>query len=28
MLHDGPFVAIVLLWVVLVMWVVYRLKPG
>jgi decaprenyl-phosphate phosphoribosyltransferase len=28
MLRDGPFVAIVLLWVVLVMWVVYRLKPG
>ena len=28
MLHDGPFVAIVLFWVVLVMWVVYRLKPG
>jgi decaprenyl-phosphate phosphoribosyltransferase len=28
MLHDGPFVAIVLLWVVLVLWVVYRLKPG
>ena len=28
MLHDGPFVGIVLLWVVLVMWVVYRLKPG
>ena len=28
MLHDGPFVAIVLFWVVLVMWVVYRLKPS
>jgi 4-hydroxybenzoate polyprenyltransferase len=28
MLRDGPFVAIVLCWVVLVMWVVYRLKPG
>jgi 4-hydroxybenzoate polyprenyltransferase len=28
MLRDGPFVGIVLLWVVLVMWVVYRLKPG
>jgi len=28
MLRDGPFVAIVLFWVVLVMWVVYRLKPG
>lgn len=28
MLRDGPFVAIVLLWVVLVMFVVYRLKPG
>lgn len=28
MLHDGPFVAIVLFWVVLVLWVVYRLKPG
>jgi decaprenyl-phosphate phosphoribosyltransferase len=28
MLHDGPFVAIVLLWVGLVMWVVYHLKPG
>ncbi|HVY28072.1 MAG TPA: decaprenyl-phosphate phosphoribosyltransferase [Polyangiaceae bacterium] len=28
MLRDGPFVAIVLLWVVLVMIVVYRLKPG
>lgn len=28
MLRDGPFVAIVLSWVVLVMWVVYRLKPG
>lgn len=28
MLRDGPFVAIVLLWVALVMWVVYRLKPG
>ncbi len=28
MLCDGPFVAIVLFWVVLVMWVVYRLKPG
>jgi decaprenyl-phosphate phosphoribosyltransferase len=28
MLRDGPFVAIVLLWVVLVMVVVYRLKPA
>ena len=28
MLRDGPFVGIVLLWVVLVMWVVYRLQPG
>jgi decaprenyl-phosphate phosphoribosyltransferase len=28
MLRDGPFVAIVLLWAILVMWVVYRLKPG
>jgi hypothetical protein len=28
MLRDGPFVAIVLLWVALVMFVVYRLKPG
>jgi 4-hydroxybenzoate polyprenyltransferase len=28
MLRDGPFVAIVLLWVVLVMWVVYSLKPS
>jgi 4-hydroxybenzoate polyprenyltransferase len=28
MLRDGPFVGIVLLWVVLVMIVVYRLKPG
>jgi decaprenyl-phosphate phosphoribosyltransferase len=28
MLRDGPFVAIVLLWVGLVMFVVYRLKPG
>jgi 4-hydroxybenzoate polyprenyltransferase len=28
MLRDGPFVGIVLIWVVLVMWVVYRLKPG
>ena len=28
MLRDGPFVAIVLSWVVAVMWVVYRLKPG
>jgi 4-hydroxybenzoate polyprenyltransferase len=28
MLRDGPFVAIVLVWVGLVMWVVYRLKPG
>ena len=28
MLRDGPFVGIVLLWVVLVLWVVYRLKPG
>lgn len=28
MLKDGPFVAIVLLWVVAVMWVVYQLRPG
>jgi hypothetical protein len=28
MLRDGPFVAVVLLWVALVMFVVYRLKPG
>lgn len=28
MLRDGPFVAIVLSWAALVMWVVYRLKPG
>jgi 4-hydroxybenzoate polyprenyltransferase len=28
MLRDGPFVGIVLMWVVAVMWVVYRLKPG
>ena len=28
MLRDGPFVGIVLLWLALVMWVVYRLKPG
>jgi 4-hydroxybenzoate polyprenyltransferase len=28
MLRDGPFVAIVLLWVVLVMWVVYKLRPS
>jgi 4-hydroxybenzoate polyprenyltransferase len=28
MLRDGPFVGIVLLWVVAVMWVVYRLRPG
>lgn len=28
MLRDGPFVAIVLFWAALVMWVVYRLKPG
>ena len=28
MLRDGPFVAIVLLWVVLVMWVVYHLRPS
>jgi 4-hydroxybenzoate polyprenyltransferase len=28
MLRDGPFVFIVLSWVVAVMWVVYRLKPG
>jgi 4-hydroxybenzoate polyprenyltransferase len=28
MLRDGPFVAVVLMWVFLVMWVVYRLKPG
>jgi decaprenyl-phosphate phosphoribosyltransferase len=28
MLRDGPFVAILLLWVGLVMWVVYHLRPG
>ena len=28
MLKDGPFVAIVLLWVALVMWVVYHLRPS
>lgn len=28
MLKDGPFVAIVLIWVMLVMWVVYHLRPG
>ena len=28
MLRDGPFVAIVLLWVVAVMWVVYHLRPS
>ena len=28
MLRDGPFVGIVLIWVALVMWVVYRLHPG
>jgi 4-hydroxybenzoate polyprenyltransferase len=28
MLRDGPFVAIVLCWVGLVMWVVYNLRPG
>jgi 4-hydroxybenzoate polyprenyltransferase len=28
MLRDGPFVATVLLWVALVMWVVYNLKPA
>ena len=28
MLKDGPFVAIVLLWVMLVMWVVYNLRPA
>lgn len=28
MLHDGPFVATVLLWVGLVMWLVYNLKPA
>jgi 4-hydroxybenzoate polyprenyltransferase len=28
MLKDGPFVLIVLLWVILVMWVVYNLQPG
>lgn len=28
MLRDGPFVAIVLFWVVLVMWVVYHLRPS
>ena len=28
MLRDGPFVGIVMLWVVLVMWVVYHLRPG
>jgi 4-hydroxybenzoate polyprenyltransferase len=28
MLKDGPFVAILLFWAVLVMWVVYHLQPG
>jgi decaprenyl-phosphate phosphoribosyltransferase len=28
MLRDGPFVGIVLLWVILVMWVVYNLRPS
>lgn len=28
MLRDGPFVAIVLFWVVLVMWMVYQLRPS
>lgn len=28
MLTDGPFVAIVFLWIMLVMWVVYHLRPG
>ncbi len=28
MLRDGPFVAIVLMWVMLVMWVVYHLRPS
>ena len=28
MLKDGPFVLIVLLWAILVMWVVYNLQPG
>jgi hypothetical protein len=28
MLSDGPFIAIILGWVALVMWVVYQLKPG
>ncbi len=28
MLKDGPFVLVVLLWTVLVMWVVYHLQPG
>jgi decaprenyl-phosphate phosphoribosyltransferase len=28
MLKDGPFVLIVVLWVILVMWVVYHLQPG
>ncbi len=28
MLHDGPFVGIMLMWVGLVMWVVYHLRPG
>jgi len=28
MLRDGPFVAIILFWVILVMWVVYHLKPS
>jgi 4-hydroxybenzoate polyprenyltransferase len=28
MLRDGPFVAIVLIWVALVMWVVYQLRPS
>jgi decaprenyl-phosphate phosphoribosyltransferase len=28
MLRDGPMVAIVLLWLALVMWVVYQLRPS
>lgn len=28
MLRDGPFVAVLLMWVALVMWVVYHLRPG
>jgi len=28
MLRDGPFVAIILFWMILVMWVVYHLKPS